>query len=181
MTIAAYPEVAHRLPKADCAAAYDFNEWEVRDFKFGARVQAGNPWVIGTTVASIDYDLYNGAIHYLINCQGVNNSIAVFPDNPDLINPKTRFPCPINYRDDLIPPEAYPKTEFKFDRRSNEVSIEQQWDCEDDDGNETTLLAVGSAVLPLECHETPTSDDNPSPQAVDCDPVTVKVMGKLVS
>ncbi|KAI2776263.1 hypothetical protein F4815DRAFT_449433 [Daldinia loculata] len=160
---------------------HDHRSWEVRDFKFGARVQAGNPWVIGTTVASIDYDLYNGAIHYLINCQGVNNSIAVFPDNPDLINPKTRFPCPINYRDDLIPPEAYPKTEFKFDRRSNEVSIEQQWDCEDDDGNETTLLAVGSAVLPLECHETPTSDDNPSPQAVDCDPVTVKVMATTSS
>ncbi|KAF3065907.1 hypothetical protein GL218_09250 [Daldinia childiae] len=136
MTIAAYPEVAHRLPKADCAAAYDFSEWEVREFKFGARMQAGNPWIIGTTVASINYDLYNAAIDYLINCQGVNDSVAAFPNNPDLINPKTRFPCPINYRDDLIPPEAYPKTGFKFDRRSNEVSIEQQWDCEDDDGNE---------------------------------------------
>ncbi|KAI0846697.1 hypothetical protein F5Y00DRAFT_264312 [Daldinia vernicosa] len=110
MTIAAYPEVAHRLPEADCLAAYNFSEWEVRDFKFGARVQAGNP-----------------------------------------------------YRDDLIPPEAHPKTGFKFDRRLNELFIEQQWDCEDDDGNETRLIAVGSTVLPLECHEIPTSDDNPNP------------------
>ncbi|KAK6953769.1 hypothetical protein Daesc_003731 [Daldinia eschscholtzii] len=136
LTIAAYMKVAHRLPKPDCAAAFDFAEWEVRDFKFGAQVQAGNPWIIGSTVASVDYDLYNEAIEYLINCHGVNDSVAAFPNNPDLINPDARFPCPINYRDDLMPPEAYPETGFKFNRRSNEISIEQKWDCEDDDGNE---------------------------------------------
>ncbi|KAI8959898.1 hypothetical protein F5Y11DRAFT_358855 [Daldinia sp. FL1419] len=136
MAIAAYPQVAHRLPKPDCAAAGDFAEWEVRDLKFGTRISTGNPWIVGTTVASINYDLYNGAIDYLINCQGVNDSIAVSPTDPDLIDPATRFPCPIDYRDDLFPPEAYPKTGFKFDRRSNEVAVEQRWDCEDDDGNE---------------------------------------------
>lgn len=87
LTIAAYPEIAHRLPRAECAAASQHAEWEVRDFTFGARVQAGNPWVIGTTVASINYDVYNKANDYLINCQAVNDSVASFPDSPTLIDP----------------------------------------------------------------------------------------------
>ncbi|KAI1801764.1 hypothetical protein F4811DRAFT_555479 [Daldinia bambusicola] len=44
----------------------------------------------------------------------------------DLLDPDARFPCPISYRDDLIPPEAYPETGFRFNRSSNEVSIEQK-------------------------------------------------------
>ncbi|KAI1413918.1 hypothetical protein F5Y13DRAFT_198333 [Hypoxylon sp. FL1857] len=174
LTIAAYTKIAHRLPNADCAAASQRAEWEVRDFTFGTRVQAGNPWIIGTTVATINYDLYNKANDYLINCQAVNSSVGSFPDNPALIDPNERWPCPISYRDDLIPPEAYPTTEFKFDRSSNTITVEQEWKCEDN-GHEVTFSAVGSTVLPLECHNTPTSDDNPIPKAVDCDPITVTV------
>ncbi|OTA63321.1 hypothetical protein K449DRAFT_422084 [Hypoxylon sp. EC38] len=135
LTIAAYTKIAHRLPKIDCAAASQHAEWEVRDFTFSARVQAGNPWVIGITVASINYDLYNKANDYLINCQAVNDSVASFPDNPALIDRNSQWPCPISYRDDLIPPSAYPTTGFKFDRSTNKLTIEQEWKC-DDDGHE---------------------------------------------
>ncbi|KAI0110665.1 hypothetical protein F4776DRAFT_641945 [Hypoxylon sp. NC0597] len=166
LTVAAYAEIAHRLPRADCAAVSRRAEWEVRDFTFGARVQAGNPWVVGTTVASINYDLYNKANDYLINCQAANDSVTSFPDNPALIDPNSRWPCPISYRDDLIPPSAYPTTGFKFDRSTNKLAIEQERKCEDN-GHEVAFSAVGSTVLPLECHNTPTSDDNPIPQAVD--------------
>ncbi|KAI2468479.1 hypothetical protein F4781DRAFT_432301 [Annulohypoxylon bovei var. microspora] len=131
MTIAAYPEVAHRLPRADCTAASRSAEWEVRGFTFDARVSAGNPWVVPATVASINYDLYNKANDFLINCQAVNDSVVVSPDNPALIDPDTRWPCPISYRDDLFPPEAYPSTVFKFDRSRNELTIEQEWECDD--------------------------------------------------
>ncbi|KAI1452509.1 hypothetical protein F4805DRAFT_28300 [Annulohypoxylon moriforme] len=135
MTIAAYPQVAHRLPRVDCAAASKDAEWEVRSFKYSTQLSTGNPWVIPATVASINYDLYNGANDFLINCQAVNDSVVTSPDNPGLIDPNARWPCPISYRDDLFPPEAYPSTLFKFDRSRNELTIEQEWKC-DDDGHE---------------------------------------------
>lgn len=132
MTIAAYPEVAHRLPNPDCSAASQEAEWEVRDFHYSTFVAAGVPFGIGRTVGNVNYDLYNKANDYLINCQAVNDSIGLMPESPGLINPEARWPCPINYRDDLFPPEAYPTTMFKFDRSENKLTIEQEWVCSDD-------------------------------------------------
>ncbi|KAI1371452.1 hypothetical protein F4677DRAFT_464299 [Hypoxylon crocopeplum] len=136
MTIAAYTSIAHRLPKVDCSAASSHAEWDVRDFVYSAELRGGSPWVIPATVANINYDLYNGANEYLINCQAVNSSIITPADDPALLDPDEPWPCPISWRDDLIPPEAYPVTDFKFDRSSNKLTIEQEWECEGDDGNE---------------------------------------------
>ncbi|KAI1775838.1 hypothetical protein F4818DRAFT_389541 [Hypoxylon cercidicola] len=179
MTIAAYTEIAHRLPNPDCSMASQKAEWEVRDFHFSTRVSVGNPWSIGTTVANINYDLYNKANDYLINCQAVNSSVAALPDNPQLIDPETRWPCPIDYRDDLFPPEAYPTTDFKFDRSQNKLTIEQQWECSED-GHGTTFPAVGTTVLPLKCGDILYSDDNPITVGVECDLVTTTVKAELV-
>ncbi|KAI0880557.1 uncharacterized protein GGS22DRAFT_182248 [Annulohypoxylon maeteangense] len=136
MTIAAYPEVAHRLPKADCAAASKDAEWEVRNFTYSARLSTGNPWIPPAAVASINYDLYNKANDFLINCQAINDSIVTPPNDPALIDPNVRWPCPISYRDDLFPRGAYPSTVFKFDRSHNELTIEQEWECDDDDDDD---------------------------------------------
>ncbi|KAI4863825.1 hypothetical protein F4820DRAFT_449672 [Hypoxylon rubiginosum] len=179
MTIAAYTEVAHRLPNPDCSAASQQAEWEVRDFHFSTRVSVGSPWVIGATVANINYDLYNKANDYLINCQAVNSSTLAVPDDPQLINTETQWPCPINYRDDLFPPEAYPATDFKFDRSQNELTIEQRWECSED-GHETTFSAVATTVLPLKCEYIPFSDDSPVIMAVECDLVTTSVKAELM-
>lgn len=132
LTIAAYTEIAHRLPNLDCAAASQHSEWEVRNFTYDARVGTGNPWIPGATVASVDYNLYNRANGYLINCRAVNDSVVSYPHNPALLDPDARWRCPIDYRDDLIPPEAYPTTEFKFDKSANKLTVEQEWKCEDD-------------------------------------------------
>ncbi|XDG09801.1 hypothetical protein ABKA04_009416 [Annulohypoxylon sp. FPYF3050] len=180
MTIAAYPRVAHRLPRADCATASIDAEWEVRSFKYSTTLSTGDPWTIPATVVSINYDLYNVANDFLINCQAINSSVLTPPDNPALIDPDARWPCPISYRDDLFPPEAYPSTVFRFDKSRNELIVEQEWKCEDD-GHEITFPATGSSILPLECHETFTSDDDPIPREVDCDPVTVMVKANVAS
>ncbi|KAI1762648.1 hypothetical protein GGR53DRAFT_532279 [Hypoxylon sp. FL1150] len=132
MTIAAYTEVARRLPSPDCSAASREAEWKGRDFHYSTRVAVGNPWGIGATVGNVNYDLCNKANDYLINCQAVNDWIAVRPDSPELISPETAWPCPIDYRDDLIPPGAYTTTTSKFNRGQNKHTIEQEWDCSDD-------------------------------------------------
>ncbi|KAI2633563.1 hypothetical protein GGS26DRAFT_51358 [Hypomontagnella submonticulosa] len=134
MTIAAYAEVAHRLPLLDCSAASQNTSWEVRTFQYSSGLSTGNPWVIPATTASINYDLYNPALDWLINCQGVNSSIVTPADDPMIIDPEVVIPCPISWRDDLLPPEAYPLTGFRFDRRENKLAITQQWKCEGEGG-----------------------------------------------
>ncbi|KAI2605610.1 hypothetical protein GGR54DRAFT_633453 [Hypoxylon sp. NC1633] len=134
-TIPAYPQIAHRLPKADCGAASTSAEWELRDFAYNAAV-IRNPEGLGTTSAFIFSDLYNTANEYLISCQASNSSTFGLANDPTLLDPAARWPCPGSTRNDLFPPEAYPTTGIRFNRSSNEITIEQDWVCEDENGNE---------------------------------------------
>ncbi|KAI0378880.1 hypothetical protein F5Y04DRAFT_290795 [Hypomontagnella monticulosa] len=134
MTIAAYTKVAHRLPLFNCSEASEHTAWEVRGFRYDSRVSRGNPWIIPSTTASIMYDLYNPALDWEINCQGINGTMVVPADDPKIIDPEAVFPCPISYNDDLLPPEAYPLTGFRFDRSKNKLVVAQQWKCEGENG-----------------------------------------------
>ncbi|KAI1383774.1 uncharacterized protein F4822DRAFT_433714 [Hypoxylon trugodes] len=183
ITIPAYSEIAHRLPSLDCAVVSRRTEWEVRNFEYRANVHATSPWIIPGTTVTINYDLYNPANDYLINCQAVNTTLADTPDNPELISPDARWPCPIDYRDDLMPPEAYPTTGFWFNKSSNEITIKQEWDCtdEDDEDEEITFSETGSTILPLQCHDIFLAPDSTILKAVECDALNATVKASLVS
>ncbi|KAI1079600.1 hypothetical protein F5B20DRAFT_542896 [Whalleya microplaca] len=182
LTLVVYPEVSHRKPSKACLeASLRGPEWKIEDFKYSSHFITPAPFSFGGSVANINYDLLNTANEFLINCQAVNDSVVMYADDDRLINPNTSWACPISYRDDLFPPEAYPRTSFKFDRSRNKLQIEQNWECEDEDGNESSLSAVGSTVLPLNCTLTASSDEDSPPSSVDCEPISTTVKASPVS
>ncbi|KAI0007035.1 hypothetical protein F4779DRAFT_528537 [Xylariaceae sp. FL0662B] len=181
LTLTVYPEVAHRKPSKACLeASLHSPEWKVQDFKYSSHFIDSAPFSFGGSVANINYDLLNTANDFLINCQAVGDSADMYADDDRLIDPNVDWPCPISYRDDLFPPEAYPKTSFKFDRSRNELSIEQSWECEDENGDGISLSAVGSTALPLNC-TSPASDEEPSSSSVDCNPISSTVKASIIS
>ncbi|KAI3317992.1 hypothetical protein HD806DRAFT_352370 [Xylariaceae sp. AK1471] len=178
-TITAYMTVAHNKPNPQCdeASRHDLY-WDVIDFEYGVTASSGGLFGLPSTTAWVFFNLLNSANGYRIYCQGPQSVLSA-PVDSVIIDPNQEWPCPIYYNDNLFPPEAYPRTSYKFDSGRKMLSIEQSWECEDD-GEVSEFVATGTVTLPLNCTITLRGDiGNPYPAMLSCGDVNATVKAEL--
>lgn len=83
------------------------------------------------TTAGVSFGLYNKANDWSIKCSASYVTGSMDPNNDTIIDPNRDWPCPFPNNNDLVPKEDYPTTSFRFDKAKREVTIQQQWECDD--------------------------------------------------
>ncbi|KAK8091020.1 hypothetical protein PG994_000525 [Apiospora phragmitis] len=97
------------------------------------------------TFGSFACGFLNEAISYYVDCAALWLSPSLVPENDTIIDPNMSFTCPFTVQD----PDVYPNTTFGFDKATRQVSIRQDWRCEDDSGEDGHVDALGRGNLLL--------------------------------
>jgi hypothetical protein len=101
--------------------------WDVVKFHYWASLSRQLSLFGFATTAHVDFNLSNPTNGLLVQCPAV---MVGFSGNVDsvVIDPEKEWSCPSS---DLFPQA---QTSFKFDKGSNEMTIKQSWECEEEDG-----------------------------------------------
>ncbi|KAI2622407.1 hypothetical protein GGR54DRAFT_62659 [Hypoxylon sp. NC1633] len=136
ITLNAFIQVAHRKASRACTDASRQPQWIVDDFQYAAEIwiTPGGPFGPGGptgVIASVVFNLLNKANDFSIYCTAVYVSGSLDINNDTIIDPNRDWPCPFPSGSDLIPPEDYPTTSFRFDKAQRGLSLQQKWECDD--------------------------------------------------
>ncbi|KAK7975328.1 hypothetical protein PG989_013791 [Apiospora arundinis] len=117
---------------------------------------SGGGGVIAGTFGSFSFGFLNKALGYYVDCAAMWFSPSLIPENDTIIDPNMSFTCPFTVRD---PDNIYPNTTFRFDKAARQVTIEQDWRCEDVPGVNIQFSGKATAVIEPECILSPVSWD----------------------
>ncbi|KAI1372397.1 hypothetical protein F4677DRAFT_463376 [Hypoxylon crocopeplum] len=156
----AYIQLSHRKANTACMEASQHPEWVVDSFIYAVGIinTPGGPGPGGPAgvIASAEFNFLNKANDFLLQCATIYVAGTLDINNDTIIDPNKDWPCPFPFGSDLIPPEEYPTTSFRFDKAKRKLTLQQQWKC-DDYGETVSFSAKGGTVLDSECTIVPTS------------------------
>ncbi|KAI0380252.1 hypothetical protein F5Y04DRAFT_257786 [Hypomontagnella monticulosa] len=137
ITLNAFITTSHRKPNRACTDASQHPKWVVDGFLYEVGVinippngPGGGGGPIGAT-AGVSFDLYNKANDWSIHCSAAYVSGSLDMNNDTIIDPNRDWPCPFPSNNDLVPKEDYPTTSFRFDKAKRQLTVQQQWECDD--------------------------------------------------
>jgi hypothetical protein len=122
-------------------------KWILSNLHYGASIgqmMAGGgapPVRFNVSTASLVFDILNTADEFLTHCDASQISSSLDLEG-NVLNPNSEFTCPmLYYGDPGFPhgttrlPTSFPNTTFYFNTVERQLSINQTWECQKDNGD----------------------------------------------